>query len=227
MWKYFDTKPYKAIKRGQRKTEEICEKLMRENDLDVTKDSFTFVSDMLLAGIDTSSYTTAFLLYNVATAADSGAIQGEMTGATPAFRRLALKESLRMNPISVGVGRISAKETSMGETGAGYLIPPSTLMVSQNQVTCRLEEYFENPDDFDPERWTRRKYDPFLSLPFGHGRRSCIGRRLAEKSILILCEKLFAEFRLEWAGKERLLDCKSVLINRPDGQVLFKLKPVC
>lgn len=29
------------------------------------------------------------------------------------------------------------------------------------------------------------KYNPYLVLPFGHGMRSCIARRLAEQSILI------------------------------------------
>ena len=54
------------------------------------------------------------------------------------------------------------------------------------QVTCRLPEYFDSPDDFVPERWDRSDratgaIDPYLSLPFGHGRRACIGRRLAEQ----------------------------------------------
>ena len=55
------------------------------------------------------------------------------------------------------------------------------------QVTCRLPEYFDSPDDFVPERWDRSgqatatAIDPYLSLPFGHGRRACIGRRLAEQ----------------------------------------------
>ena len=56
-------------------------------------------------------------------------------------------------------------------------------------MTCRLPEYFDNPDDFIPERWDRSdqapSIDPYLSLPFGHGRRACIGRRLAEQGRFI------------------------------------------
>lgn len=65
-------------------------------------------------------------------------------------------------------------------------------MVTQNQVTCRLPEYFNDPDSFIPERWLRLNMNktntevsvhPYLVLPFGHGPRSCIARRLAEQNI--------------------------------------------
>ena len=37
--------------------------------------------------------------------------------------------------------------------------------------------------------------DPFLVLPFGYGPRGCIGRKLAEDSLLLLIIHLFARFR--------------------------------
>lgn len=65
-------------------------------------------------------------------------------------------------------------------------------MVTQNQVTCRLREYFSQPDTFIPERWLRENKSsseavhPYLVLPFGHGPRSCIARRLAEQNMQML-----------------------------------------
>ncbi len=49
-----------------------------------------------------------------------------------------------------------------------------------------------------PERWDRSLslpgqpmvMDPFASLPFGHGRRACVGRRLAEAQMYILLQKV-------------------------------------
>ena len=55
-----------------------------------------------------------------------------------------------------------------------------------NQVSCNLPEYFSEPNKFIPERWLNKgqnRNHPFLLLPFGHGPRSCIGRRLAEQSL--------------------------------------------
>ena len=44
-----------------------------------------------------------------------------------------------------------------------------------NQVTCRLEEYFERPNDFCPGRWDPKnkgkRPHPFTMIPFGHGPR--------------------------------------------------------
>jgi ecdysteroid 22-hydroxylase len=97
-----------------------------------------------------------------------------------------LKETLRLNPISVGVGRILNKETILH----GYLVPKETVVVTQNFISCRLSKYFSNPEQFLPERWVdkekKKLINPYLVLPFGHGMRSCIARRLAEQNMLIL-----------------------------------------
>lgn len=57
-------------------------------------------------------------------------------------------------------------------------------------VACRLSKYFKASESFLPERWTRDAgrddINPYLVLPFGHGMRACIARRLAEQSMLVL-----------------------------------------
>lgn len=66
------------------------------------------------------------------------------------------------------------------------------MVITQNQVACRLPEYFSNPNTFVPERWLRstdgskrESVNPYLVLPFGHGPRSCIARRFAEQNIQV------------------------------------------
>lgn len=52
------------------------------------------------------------------------------------------------------------------------------------------EENFEDSSQFRPERWLqdKKKINPFAHLPFGIGKRMCIGRRLAELQLhLALC----------------------------------------
>ena len=56
-------------------------------------------------------------------------------------------------------------------------------------VACRIEENFKDPLLFNPDRWlgnNRGSVNPYLVLPFGHGMRACIARRLAEQNILVL-----------------------------------------
>lgn len=59
-------------------------------------------------------------------------------------------------------------------------------------VACRLAKHFDRPNEFIPERWLRdenkfgkTEINPYLVLPFGHGARSCIARRLAEQNMMV------------------------------------------
>jgi hypothetical protein len=70
-----------------------------------------------------------------------------------------------------------------------------TVVVTQNQVSCRQVEYFNNPNKFQPERWIKdhpsyKQVNPYLVLPFGHGPRTCIARRLAEQNMHTLILKV-------------------------------------
>ena len=189
---------------------------------------------MLLAGIDTSSYTTGFLLYELGKDLEvQRQLRQEIKSIADEdiatkikkmrFAKSVLKETLRLHPISVGVSRHTTQECVL----SGYQIPPGTLLISQNQVSCRLPEFCpgKDPNSFDPERWTRESkrqhpIDPYLSLPFGFGPRMCIGRRLAEQSILVLLNKLLQRYELTWIGTPHL-DCVSNLINRPEHPLHF------
>lgn len=68
-----------------------------------------------------------------------------------------------------------------------YNLPGSDLVVERGIVALIPilgihydEEYYQNPDDFDPERFSeenKRKIPPFAYMPFGEGPRICIGLR--------------------------------------------------
>lgn len=75
--------------------------------------------------------------------------------------------------------------------------------MTQNLVACRLESNFVEPERFIPERWLKDEKNefnahknPYLVLPFGHGMRACIARRLAEQNILVLMIRVsfFSDF---------------------------------
>lgn len=84
-------------------------------------------ADLLLAGIDTTSYTTGFALHHIATSnhniqerlfeeakrvmtnKDSPLTADCLSNRIP-FTRAVLKEVFRLNPISVGVGRILTED---------------------------------------------------------------------------------------------------------------------
>jgi cytochrome P450 len=62
-----------------------------------------------------------------------------------------------------------------------------------NQIACRREENFEDPDKFKPERWLKTFDDSYPKnsyLPFGKGLRKCIGENVAKLEMMLLTTKV-------------------------------------
>jgi len=113
----------------------------------------------------------------------------------------AVKEAMRLYPVATFLTRILPKKCVIGN----YEIPAQTLALLSVYSSGRNEKYFPNAEAFLPQRWSRSSggvHDPYGSLPFGHGRRACVGRRLAEAQMHILLYKALPQ-----------------LIFRPENQV--------
>ncbi|XP_069674486.1 cytochrome P450 302a1, mitochondrial [Periplaneta americana] len=262
LWRYVDTRLYRRLKRAQEFMEKIAVELVQKKVESMSrtapsmhesqslleqylssksldeKDVTGMAVDMLLAGIDTTTNSSSFALYHLATNADSQAklheeacrllpdIRSPVTKdvlAQAQYTKAVLKESFRLNPISVGIGRILAQDAVL----SGYFVPKGTVVVTQNQVTCRLEEHFTDASRFMPERWIKghplyTPVSPYLVLPFGHGPRTCIARWLAEQNLHTLLLKMIRRYKIGWAGGD--LDCISLLINKPDRPIQLTLK---
>lgn len=259
-WKYFRTPAYKKLERAQELLYEIAKELVLKKqaelksrpldgdtkktvleafltsaDLDL-KDTITAATDLLFAGIDTTSYALSFMLYYLSTHPEiqerlyeeiysvvpdpKQTLNSELLNKMP-WLRACVKESLRLKPIAVGTGRIVPQDMVL----SGYHVPCGTIVITQNQVASSLAENFEDPQEFRPERWLRGterpKVNPYVVLPFGHGPRSCIGRRIAESEIYVIIVRLLQKFRLAWLGSGEL-DCRTSLINLPDRPVDIK-----
>lgn len=76
-------------------------------------------------------------------------------------------------------------------------------IVFQHYVISNLDKYFPRSNEFIPERWLKScpaaedlpadvttNHHPFASLPFGYGKRMCLGRRFADLEIQTLLAKV-------------------------------------
>ncbi|XP_025158048.1 cytochrome P450 302a1, mitochondrial isoform X2 [Harpegnathos saltator] len=261
LWRYFETRLYRKLRKAQSYMEEVSQQMVsqrnqstsirrkkslleeysRNEALDI-KDIVGMSCDMLLAGVDTTTYSTSFALYHLARNSDlQDKLRHEATAlladpdspitlevlSNAAYTKAVIKETFRMNPISVGIGRILQTDVVLN----GYHVPRGTVVVTQNQVTCRLPEYFNEPNSFVPERWlrskdrtTRESINPYLVLPFGHGPRSCIARRFAEQNIQVVLLRMCRNLRFTWCGGN--LGTKSLLINKPDAPIKLEFECV-
>ncbi|XP_072940488.1 cytochrome P450 302a1, mitochondrial [Epargyreus clarus] len=211
---------------------------LQQPNLDL-KDIRGMMVDILMAAIDTTAYATSFALYHLARnpecqkklfdevkellpSKNSGITAEVLSKAV--YVRSCIKESLRLNPVSVGIGRVLQNDIVL----KGYSIPKDTVIVTQNMIASRIPQYVKDPLRFKPERWIRgsAEYEiihPFLSLPFGFGPRSCIARRIAEQNMCITLIRLIREFDIKWLGNE--LGVRTLLINKPDKPILLSFTP--
>ncbi|XP_076012151.1 cytochrome P450 27C1 [Genypterus blacodes] len=168
------------------------------------------ITEMLLAGVDTTSFTLSWASYLLArhphiqqqiymeVMENVGAETVPTADDVPRLPliRGLVKETLRLFPVLPGNGRITQDDMVVG----GYFIPKGTQLALCHYSTSFDEENFPDASDFRPDRWIRKdatdRVDNFGSIPFGYGIRSCIGRRIAELEMHLGLARLIQRFNI-------------------------------
>nr|WIT94154.1 cytochrome P450 monooxygenase CYP12V6 [Euwallacea interjectus] len=181
------------------------------------KVAFAMVTDMITAAIDTTGRTTGGILYFLAKnptvqrklfeelklfmPTKSSPVTNEMLKESP-YLKAVIKESMRLAPVAIGSLRTTVKDTVL----SGYRIPKGTDVVGVNIFMCHDDKYFKKASEFIPERWLRdvkselsyKNVHQFVSIPFGFGPRSCVGKRLANLELEVAIAKIIRNFKLSW-----------------------------
>ncbi|ERL93683.1 hypothetical protein D910_10971 [Dendroctonus ponderosae] len=155
--------------------------LKRENNVKLAS---ILALDLFLVGVDTTSNAVASILYQLS--------------INPKKQQLLHEELDRILP------NADSKLT------IDKLDEMSYLKACIKETMSNQEEFFSESDKFLPERWLKecqmtKTHHPFACLPFGFGKRMCLGKRFAELEIQTL---LATEY-----GKIVKL---SGLVGRPD-----------
>ncbi|XP_030831852.1 cytochrome P450 27C1 [Strongylocentrotus purpuratus] len=188
------------------------------------KEVYSNACELLLAGVDTTSNTLAWALYELSRHPDTqDRLAKEVEGALAARGRCipehddlpnmpllkgVIKETLRLYPVVPANNRVLDKDVTIG----GYHIPKGTMIGSLQYVMGRDPEIYPDPDTFLPERWLKgseaisseEKASSFSSLPFGFGPRMCIGRRIAELEMHLALARISTSFKLRYHGTEEV-----------------------
>lgn len=211
-----------------------CLRQQKVNQVDIQR----IVTDLFLAAADTTSHTAQWVLYLLAQhpevqekavreIASIQSVDGKLGSEWQHIPTIkgSVKEALRLYPVATFLTRLLPEHSVIGD----YDIPPETLVLMSIFTSGRNDRYFYNAEQFLPERWSRRAssndnmvMNHFASLPFGHGRRSCIGRRLAEAQIYILLFRALPRFTLQTVNHVKMV---MRLLGTVDQPVRLRLRP--
>lgn len=194
--------------------------------------------DLLLVGVDTTSVSVTSSLYQLAKNPEKqDMLFRELESVLPntetpvdvkkldklPYLKACIKETLRIYPVIIGNGRSLQADAIIG----GYQIPKGVNVIFPHLVVSNIEENFPQPEQFIPERWLKsegcpaHKIHPFVSLPFGYGRRTCLGRRFAEAELQILLAKVFRKYKVEYHYDDFTYKICPTYI--PDNPLKFRL----
>ncbi|XP_015780625.1 PREDICTED: cytochrome P450 27C1-like [Acropora digitifera] len=189
--------------------------------------------DVVTGGVDTTSNALLWMLYHLGRLPhiqeklheEVDRVVGKEKHITPdkianlSYLKACLKESMRVTPTVTLNSRILEQDVVL----SGYRVPANTHVLLEMYSAGNSEKYFKNASEFKPERWLREnkgQNHAFSSVPFGHGVRMCIGRRIAEIEIYVLICKLLQEFRIEYTGEP--LEILQKMVSCPDKPVKVK-----
>jgi len=98
------------------------------------------------------------------------------------YTRNVVDETLRLYPPTTGINRQATEPVSL----AGYELPAGARFLIPQWVPHRDERFWDDPETFDPERWTTDTDRPeYAYFPFSGGPRACIGNDFARQELTL------------------------------------------
>ena len=181
-----------------------------EGDKKMSKAELTDeILTLLIAGHETTGYTTSWALYEVARhpevqekiLAETSAVDLDTLPLTNVqsllpYTWMVWQEALRFHPTVIHFGRQAEVDTTLG---GKYKLPAGSIVTISHCMLTHSEKIW-GPDamSFSPERM--EKGYPEMHMPFGFGGRTCIGKRLAYVEGVYLLAFLVKNFRLRVGG---------------------------
>jgi cytochrome P450 len=132
------------------------------------------------------------------------------------YTDMVVKESMRLYPPSWAFGREALADCEIG----GYHVPAGTQLVMSQWVTHRDPRYYEEPEEFRPDRWAESSttlLPKYAYFPFGGGPRLCIGQSFARMEAVLLLATIAQEFRLLATPGEKITPQPSITLRPKNG----------
>jgi cytochrome P450/NADPH-cytochrome P450 reductase len=184
----------------------------------------------LVAGHETTSGLLSFAIWLLlnhpeALARARAQVDAVLGGETPTVGRIAqlkyvervLMETLRLWPTAPAFAVRPLAETVIG---GRYRVTPDDILFVLLPILHRDPAVWDAPEAFRPERFEPdnvEKLPPNAWKPFGHGRRSCIGRGFALQEASLVLAMILQRFDLTFADPDYRLKVGETLTLKPVG----------
>jgi cytochrome P450 len=186
------------------------------------------VMSILLAGHETTANALTWTLYLLSkNPTVEGRVLGELQtvlgGRTPTFQDLSkltyttmvFNEAMRLYPPVWTLSRTAIEDDRMGDVS---IAAGTTVMLCAYSVH-RNPRYWDNPEDFDPERFTEERVAErhrYAHFPFGGGPRVCMGQRFALMEAQLIVAMLLPRYRVDPAPGH-VVEPEPMITLRPRG----------
>jgi cytochrome P450 len=185
---------------------------------------------LLVAGHETSSNALSWLLYLLSSRPDCvdrvrqefDSVLGERPlrySDVPKFEftTQVILEALRLYPPFWMVDRVALADDRAGDLA----IPRGLTVVVFIYGVHHSQQYWENPESFDEERFSKTKeklHTPFSHLPFGAGPRGCIGGNYAMLQMLMVLRVLLRKYDFCLVPGQTI-EARPMVILRPENGI--------
>jgi cytochrome P450 len=192
---------YRRLEAPEKDT--IIDRIMKSDAYKNDDERLADMTVFLIAGHDTTAYSLAWILLELArNPMQMTKLRESLSNAPPEdwsrseVLRIIVKEGLRLHPvISSGSVRTIGRDI---ETKTSMLLPKGSIIFMPFIMLLRNPIIFENENTFQPSRWekpSKEMADAFL--PFSLGKQNCIGQSLANAELHCIVARICAEFDLK------------------------------
>ena len=192
------------------------------------------IKQYLWAGTETTALTLAWALYEISRKpemadkirAESQAVFGDRAPTAAdysglAYTRAVIQETMRIYPPIWGLIRVASTNDVIG----GKEIKAGDRVVLFAYGAHHNAKYWDDPEAFIPERWTdkTKKQVKYSYIPFGAGKRSCIGGAMSQVENTLALSILLRKFQPEYVGPIPAGIHATVTLT-PKGGLPFKIR---
>ncbi len=164
---------------------------------------------LLVAGHETTATALTWALYWIYSRPDIyQRLMAELKGCTDsdplAITRLpylnaVCNETLRIYPVAMLTFPRQAEQDLELQ---GHAIKAGTYLMGCIYLIHQHPEFYQNPKEFNPDRFLQNTYSPYEFIPFGNGARRCVGAALAQMELKLVLSTILLTSSLKFVGKK-------------------------